>query len=191
MGTERRKFFKKAAALAAGTGVGLATGKASIAATKEELEAFVSLSSTLTGVPASDLPAMVEVQDFAGSTITLREAYLVRLHTAIRSELNELLAAWQSIRQTTNPEASLAEKLKEPGAGRLRAAARQVIKIWYLSTIDKGPPKSDGTNNGQLGGDLGQYQYSVFPELIGAPVQGYSNKPHGYWSLKPVFGKSG
>jgi hypothetical protein len=69
----------------------------------------------------------------------------------------------------------------------MRVAARQIIKIWYLSTIDDPRTGLDakGRSKGQLGGDLGQYQQSAIWPLIGAPVAGYSNFPHGYWQHQP------
>jgi hypothetical protein len=102
-----------------------------------------------------------------------------------------LLAAWRSVQDKPDPETALSEKLAvaDTAGQRLRVAARQVIKIWYLSTIDDPrialDPKQKGKSSTQIGGDLGQYQLSAIWSLIGAPVPGYSNFPHGYWQDKP------
>ena len=154
-------------------------------------EAFVRLSCTLTGMTESELPAMVEQKNATGTSVKLYELYLERLRAAYPAELDELLAMWRSVQDKPDPETALSEKLAGVDAAgqRLRVAARQVIKIWYLSTIDDPrialDPKQKGKNSGQLGGDLGQYQLSAIWSLIGAPVPGYSNFPHGYWKDKP------
>jgi hypothetical protein len=53
-----------------------------------------------------------------------------------------------------------------PKAQRLRLAARQVVKIWYLSMIDDPrtvlDPKKKGRSSKNLGGDLGQYANGAF-----------------------------
>jgi hypothetical protein len=156
-------------------------------------EAFVRLSSLLTGIRESELPALTEQRDALGTPVKLYELYLERLRTAYPGEFAELLAAWGSGQGAADPEAALTEKLTAatPAALRLRVAARQVVKIWYLSTIDDPravlDPKKKGRNNGNLGGDLGQYPSAAIYQLIGAPVPGYSNFQHGYWKDPPAL----
>jgi hypothetical protein len=155
-------------------------------------EAFVQLSSVLTGIRASELPIHTDQRDALGIPVKLYELYLERMRASYPGEFAELLAAWASVQGAANLEAALAAKLTAttPAALRLRVAARQVIKIWYLSTIDdpRAPlnPKN-GRNNGNLGGDLGQYATGTIYHLIGAPVPGYSNFQHGYWQAPPTL----
>jgi len=154
-------------------------------------EAFVRLSCTLTGLTDSELPVMVEQQDPTGVPVKLYEFYFERLRASYPAEFGALLAAWASVQGDPDPAAQLADKLAQadPAGQRLRVAARQVIKIWLLTTIDdpRVPlnPQLRGRNSGQLGGDLGQFQHAAIWKLIGAPAPGYSNFPHGYWVEKP------
>jgi hypothetical protein len=156
-------------------------------------EAFVRLSSVLTGIRESELPVLTDQRDALGTPLKLYELYLERLRAAYPGEFAELLAAWASVQGAADPEAVLTAKLTAatPAALRLRVAARQVVKIWYLSTIDdpRAPldPKKKGRNNGNLGGDLGQYANGAIYHLIGAPVPGYSNFQHGYWKDPPTL----
>jgi hypothetical protein len=137
-----------------------------------------------------ELPAMIEQRDLEGVRVKLYEIYLERLRVAYPAEFGELLAAWRSVQDKPDPEAALAERLAVPTNTRLRIAARQVVKIWYLSTMDDPRiallPKNDGRSEAQIGGDLGQYQHSAIWKLIGAPTSGYSSFPHGYWANKPA-----
>jgi hypothetical protein len=152
-------------------------------------QAFVRLSSVLTGLKESELPGMVEQSDISGTRLKLYEIYFERLRAGYPAELSELLTAWRSVEDNADPEAALTAKLgtSDEAALRMRVAARQIIKIWYLSTIDDPRTGLDakGRSKGQLGGDLGQYQQSAIWPLIGAPVAGYSNFPHGYWQHQP------
>ena len=156
-------------------------------------EAFVRLSSLLTGIRESELPVLTDQRDALGTPLKLYELYLERLRAAYPTEFAELLAAWANVQGVANPEAALTAKLTEAtnAALRLRVAARQIVKIWYLSTIDdpRAPldPKKKGRNNGNLGGDLGQYASGAIYSLIGAPVPGYSNFQHGYWKGPPTL----
>jgi hypothetical protein len=154
-------------------------------------EAFVALSCALTGMKESELPVMVDQQDATGTSVKLYEVYIERLRAAYPAELKELMATWLSIQDAPDPAAALAGKLTVAGTtgDKLRMGARQVIKIWFLSTIDDPRLALDpkGKSSGQLAGDLGQYQHSAIWKLIGAPVPGYSNSPHGYWKDKPTL----
>jgi hypothetical protein len=156
-------------------------------------EAFVRLSSVLTGIRASELPLLSDQRDSLGTELKLYELYFERLRSAYPSEFAELLSAWAIVKDGTDPETALAAKLsqKTPAALQLRVAARQVVKLWYLSTIDDPrkalDPSKKGRNNGNLGGDLGQYASSAIYRLIGAPVPGYSNCQHGYWKDPPTL----
>src|SRR5438132_4595041 len=158
-----------------------------------DLEAFVRLSTTLTGLSASEIPAMVEQQDATGATVKLAELYLQRLRAAYPMEFGDLFTAWRGVQLDPDPNARLSEKFTATDAVglRLRIAARQVIKIWLLSTIDdpwtplSNAAGKEATSTAQLGGDLGQFQNAAIWKLIGAPVQGYSNFQHGYWAEKP------
>jgi hypothetical protein len=156
-------------------------------------ELFVRLSSVLTGVKENDLPTLTEQRDALGTPLKLYEIYLERLRAAYPAEFAELLTVWGSVLGAADPEAALAEKLAAatPAAKRLRVAARQVVKIWYLSTIDDPrltlDPNLKGRSSSQLGGDLGQYPNAVIYKLIGAPVPGYSNLLHGYWKEPPTI----
>jgi len=152
-------------------------------------EVFIRVSCILTGLTDTEIPAGVDQQDATGAPVKLSDLYLQRLRTAYPVEVGDLLAAWRSVQLDPNPQAKLVEKLSTTDSAglRLRIAARQVIKIWYLSTIDDpwSPLGKDGKSATQLGGDLGQFQNSAIWKLIGAPVQGYSNFPHGYWAERP------
>lgn len=188
--TSRRTFFKGAAVVAVGATAGLPGANAQTTSATDH-EAFIRLSMTLTGMTEKELPALVEQRDVEGARLKLYEIYFERLRAAYPTEFRELLAAWRGVQDKPDPETALSEKLAEQGtaAQKLRVAARQVIKIWCLSTIDDPRAALDpkGKNNGQLGGDLGQYQTSAIWKLIGAPVSGYSNFTHGYWANKPVI----
>lgn len=187
--TSRRSFFKTAAAVAVGASAGLPEATAQVTEPATDYEAFVRLSCVLTGLSEKELPSAVEQQDETGGRLKLYEVYLHRVRASYPTEFRELLATWRTVQNAATPETALLDKLAVTGAAgqRLRVAARQVIKIWYLSTIDDPRAALDpkGKNTGQFGGDLGQYQLSAISGLIGAPVPGYSNLPHGYWSSKP------
>lgn len=154
-------------------------------------EAFVRLSSVLTGIRDSELPTHTDQRDALGTPVKLYELYLERLRNAYPSEFAELLAVWGSVQGAADPEAALTAKLtaKTPAALSLRVAARQIIKIWYLSIIDdpRAALETNGRNKGNLGGDLGQYANGAIYHLIGAPVPGYSNFQHGYWKDPPTL----
>lgn len=152
-------------------------------------KAFISLSSALTGLSPVEIPAEVDQQDATGGTIKLADVYLQRLRSAYPVEFGELLATWRALQLDPDASKKLEAKLMaaDDGGQKLRVAARQVIKIWFLSTIDDPLVAlgKDGKSATQLGGDLGQFQNSAIWKLIGAPVQGYSFFPHGYWANKP------
>jgi hypothetical protein len=154
-------------------------------------ESFVRLSCALTALSENELPVMVDQLDATGAQIKLYEVYFERLRAAYPVEFKELLATWLGVQGAADPAAALATKLSVVGpAGQtLRTAARQVVKIWFLSTIDdpRLPLDPKGKSGGQLAGDLGQYQHATIWKLIGAPVPGYSNAPHGYWKDKPTL----
>jgi len=154
-----------------------------------DLEVFVRLSTTLTGLSEGDLPAAVEQRDATGAPVKLAELYLQRLRAAFPVEVGELLATWRGVQLDPDAGARLSERLSASDAGglRLRIAARQLIKIWFLSTIDdpSAALSKEGISAAQLAGDLGQFQHGAIWKLIGAPAQGYSNFPHGYWAEKP------
>jgi hypothetical protein len=187
----RRTFFKGAAVVALGTTAVPASAEAQTTGPAVDYQAFVRLSSTLTGLKESELPAMADQNDTTGTRVRLYQVYADRVRAAYPNEFGELLTVWQAVQGLPDPEAGLSERLGAPGqaAARLRLAARQVIKIWYLSTLDDPnrplDPAKKGKSDGQLGGDLGQYQQSAIWKVLGAPVTGYSNGQHGYWSHKP------
>jgi hypothetical protein len=184
----RRTFFKGAAVAAVGVTAGLPAANAQTLSPTTDHEAFIRLSLTLTGMTEKELPAMVEQRDLEGRRIKLYEIYLERVRAAYPTELADLMTAWRAVQDKPDPEAALTERLSKKENTKLRIAARQIIKIWYLSTMDdpRTALDSKGINNGQLGGDLGQYQQSAIWKLIGAPVTGYSNATHGYWANKPT-----
>jgi hypothetical protein len=188
--TTRRTFFKGAAAVAVGATAPLHDANAQTTNPATDHEAFIRLSVALTGMTEKELPAMIEQRDLEGVRVKLYEIYLERLRVAYPAEFGELLAAWRSVQDKPDPEAALSERLAAPANTRLRIAARQVVKIWYLSTMDDPRiallPKNDGRSEAQIGGDLGQYQHSAIWKLIGAPTSGYSSFPHGYWANKPA-----
>ena len=156
-------------------------------------EAFIRLSCVLTGLKDTEIPADVDQQDATGAPLKLADVYLQRLRAAYPAEFGELFATWRSVQFEPKPVDKLVEMLGATDAAglRLRVAARQVIKIWLLSTIDdpwstlSTEPGKEGTSTSQLGGDLGQFPHGAIWKLIGAPAQGYSNLPHGYWAKKP------
>src|SRR5262245_17334453 len=184
----RRMFFKGAGAVAIGVATTERGAKAQAQDTTDH-EAFVRLSATLTGMKASELPGTVEQSEATGVRVKLYEIYLDRIRSSYPAEWNDLLGAWRSVKDDPNPEAALSARLgmADEAAQRMRVAARQIIKIWYLSTIDDPRLALDakGRSKGQLGGDLGQYEQSAIWRLIGAPVPGYSNLPHGHWTKQP------
>jgi hypothetical protein len=188
MGTTRRRFVGGSSAAALGV-AGATLTAPSKAQEITEHQAFVRLSSVLTGLKETELPEMVEQNDASGIRLRLYEIYFERVRAAYPSELGELLAAWRGIQDSADPEAALAGALaaNDEAAQRMRIAARQITKIWYLSTIDDPRTALDakGRSKGQISGDIGQYQQSVVWPLIGAPPSGYSNLPHGYWQHKP------
>ena len=188
--TSRRTFFKSAAVVAVGATAGLPGANAQTASPTTDHEAFIRLSLTLTGMTEKELPALVEQRDIEGRRIKLYEIYLERVRTAYPTEFADLLTAWRAVQDKPNPEAALSERLSKKENTKLRVAARQVIKIWYLSTMDDPRtalnPKNEGRSEAQIGGDLGQYQQSAIWKLIGAPPTGYSNSTHGYWANKPA-----
>jgi hypothetical protein len=137
----------------------------------------------------AELPEMVEQNDASGVRLRLYEIYFERIRAGYPAELSELIGAWRGVQDNADPEVALAGILSgsDEGVQRMRMAARQIIKIWYLSTIDDPRTALDakGKRKAQIGGDIGQYQQSVVWPLIGAPPSGYSNLPHGYWQHKP------
>ena len=186
--TSRRTFFKSAAVVAVGATAGLPAANAQTTNPATDHEAFIRLSLTLTGMTEKELPATIEQRDIEGVRVKLYEIYMERLRAAYPGEFADLLTAWRAVQDKPDPEAALSERLAKPENTKLRVAARQVIKIWHLSTIDDPRTALDpkGKSTAQIGGDLGQYQLSTIWKLIGAPVPGYSNFPHGYWVNKPT-----
>jgi hypothetical protein len=146
------------------------------------LDEFLEVSAVLTGVRAPELPADVRQQTLDGQPTTLGTIYLDRLQASYPAELGILATAWREVQATADPAAALGARLARPEAAELRKAARQVVKIWYITVIDD---PQDATRRNQRGGDLGQYQHGIVWPLIKAQVQGYSNRQHGYWVSKP------
>ena len=155
------------------------------------LRAFLSISAAITGVPESKLPARAEQTMPTGQKSPLYEIYFERLREAFPNELRQLLQLWVRLGpDDPHAPAKLAAELgkADDAALALRRGARQVAKIWLLSTIDdpqSGLDQNKGTSKAQLGGGFGQHQLAVIFPLIGAPAPGYSNLPHGYWSDVP------
>lgn len=137
-----------------------------------------------------ELPGRNEMTLPTGEKRPLYEIYYERLREAYPSELARLLQLWVRL-NPTDPQApaKLADNLAatDDAALALRRGARQIAKIWLLSTIDDPQValKDNGVSQAQLGGGLGQYQLGVIFPQIGAPAFGYSNLPHGYWSEIP------
>jgi len=186
--TTRRSLITSAALVVAAGNVPKAAAQNAEPAT--DYEAFVRLSCVLTGMSEKELPTNTEQQDEEGTRLKLYEIYFQRIRAAYPAELRELLSVWKTVQNAPNPQTALAQKLSVTGmpAQRLRVAARQIVKIWYLSTIDDPRTALDakGKSSSQIGGDIGQYQLSAIWGLIGAPVPGYSNFNHGYWAEKPI-----
>jgi hypothetical protein len=153
-------------------------------------EAFLTVSAALTGLDRTELPEKVPQRKITGKAVTLGEIYFDRLKADWDATFVKLLDYWKSIQSDPDPAATLTQKLGEynDDAKDLRVAARQVCKIWYLSIIDATIDAGTGAPKGQKAGDLGQFQNAVIYSIIGAPVSGYSNLPHGYWRTKPAFG---
>ena len=174
------------------TRIGETAGSTKPVGREASLRAFLSISAAITGVPESELPARIEQTLPTGERQPLYEIFYDRVRAAYPTELVRLLQLWVRL-DPSQPDAAgkLAAELGKSGdaALALRMAARQIAKIWFLSTIDDpqaGLDKEKGTSRSQLGGGLGQYQLAVIYPLIGAPVSGYSNLPHGYWSEHPA-----
>lgn len=174
------------------TRIGETAGSTKPVGREVSLRAFLSISVAITGVLENDLPARIEQTLPTGEKQPLYEIFYDRVRAAYPTELVRLLQLWVRL-DPSQPDAAskLAAELGKTGdaALALRLAARQIAKIWFLSTIDDPQAaldKEKGTSRSQLGGGLGQYQLAVIFPLIGAPVSGYSNLPHGYWSEQPA-----
>src|SRR5262245_16566828 len=130
--TNRRAFLRTATAVAVGATAGLPERAAEAADAATEYEAFVRLSSVLTGLSEKELPSSIDQQDEEGTRFKLYEIYFQRVRISYPTEFRELLATWRTVQNAANPEQALAEKLAATGAAaqRLRVAARQVIKLW-------------------------------------------------------------
>lgn len=137
------------------------------------LDEFLEVSTVLTGVSEQALPADARQQTPDGRSTTLGTIYLDRLQASYPAELGTLATAWREVKATADPAAALGARLARPEAADLRKAARQVVKIWYITVIDD---PQDTTRRNQLGGDLGQYQHGIVWHLIKAQVQGYSKR---------------
>ena len=150
-----------------------------------ELDSFIGLSMALTGLSSTEIPSAAQIRDVSGAAVSLAQVYLDRLRKAYPTEFADLLSKWMQIEGSPDPDSALGALLASEAGARL--AAREIVKIWYLSTIDDPmkPIDATGKSAGQLGGDLGQFQLSAMWKLIGAPVPGYSNLPHGYWINPP------
>src|SRR5215211_8840895 len=143
-------------------------------------ENFIELSAMLSGVSATDLPAGEKQRTADGDETTLGQIYLDRLQASYPAGLDALAAAWQAAKATPDPVAHLQDQLTLPEAADLRNAARQIVKIWYLTIIDD---PQDAKK--QLSGDLGQYQHGIVWKLIKAHAPAYSFQQYGYWASKP------
>jgi hypothetical protein len=104
-----------------------------------EHQAFLRLSSVLTGMKQAELPEMVEQNDASGVRLRLYEIYFERIRAGYPAELSELLGAWRGVQDNADSEVALAGILSgsDEGVQRMRVAARQIIKIWYLSTTGR------------------------------------------------------
>jgi hypothetical protein len=143
-------------------------------------ENFIELSAVLSGVSATELPAGEKQRTADGDDTTLGQIYLDRLQTSYADELDALAAAWEAAKAAPDPMAHLQDQLTRPEAAELRKAARQIVKIWYLTIIDD---PQDAKK--QLSGDLGQYQHGIVWRLIRAHAPAYSYQQYGYWASKP------
>jgi len=144
------------------------------------LEDFIELSAVLTGVSATELPAGEKQRTADGRETTLGQIYLDRLQASYPTKLDALATAWQAAKAAPDPLAELQDQLASPEAADSRKAARQVVKIWYLTIIDD---PQDAKK--QLSGDLGQYQHGIVWKLIKAHAPAYSFQQYGYWASKP------
>ncbi len=143
---------------------------------------FTDLSVALTGVSEDQLPAKLKRRVADGREQEIRQIYLERLQASYAAEMEALSNVWQAAKATPDPVAELGKRFSQPDAQNLRTAAREVIKIWYLTIIDD---PQDPARKKQLAGDLGQYQLGVVWNLINAHAPAYSFRRNGYWSAKP------
>lgn len=149
---------------------------------------FIDLSEVLTGISKDSLRARPKQKTVAGEELELGEVYLNRVEVSFAAELSALATAWQEAKAAADPLAELRSRLTHPDAKNLRLAARQVIRIWYLSIIDAtvaGNLAKAPKDRAQDGGDLGQYQQSVVWDVVKAHVPAYSNRQYGHWAAKP------
>ena len=147
-----------------------------------DIQDFTDLSVALTGVTENELPAKLKQRVANGQEQEVRQIYLDRIQLSYAKEMEALADAWQAAKATSDPVAELSKRFSQPDAQNLRTAAREVIKIWYLTIIDD---PQDPTRKKQLGGDVGQFQLGIVWNLIKAHAPAYSFQPHGYWSAKP------
>ena len=143
-------------------------------------ENFIELSAMLSGVSATELPAGEKQRTADGDEATLGQIYLDRLQASYPAGLDALAAAWEAAKAAPDPMAHLRDQLTRPEAADLRKAARQIVKIWYLTIIDD---PQDAKK--QLSGDLGQYQHGIVWRLIRAHAPAYSFQQYGYWASNP------
>lgn len=91
--------------------------------------------------------------------------------------LDDLLGAYRAATGGKGPLAMLIAQFDgDPDGQRLRFAAQQVVRIWYLSEFfDPGGGLQSG----------GHFLDAALYRVIDAHTPGYSDLPHGYWTKPP------
>lgn len=127
------------------------------------LQEFLELSELLTGQKSLDA--------------AVGDDYRRRLESAPGSALGELLVAYGKVATTKDPLGGLVALMTGDAAGqRLRAAAQQIVRIWYLSEF------------ADLAGGVagaGHFLDSALYSVIEAHPPSYSDRPYGYWAREP------
>lgn len=133
------------------------------------LATFVSLSSALTGVDASQLKPQVD-------PIGIAQSYFdVLAKSASASDLSKLALLFQS---NSDPVQAASTVLSDPEVGNL---ARSILKLWLLGAWydPKSPTEAVSVVSAQA------YKESLVWKVMQSHPMGYSMFTFGYWSKPP------
>ena len=127
------------------------------------IQDFMKLSKLLTGIDTLDA--------------SVGDDYRRQLERTPGLGLSELLATYRDVAAGAQPLDELMKRLGNDQAGqRLRFAAQQIVRIWYLSEyVDV---------NGTLSG-AGHFLDSALYQVLEAHPPAFSDRPHGYWAKPP------
>lgn len=133
------------------------------------LPVFVSLSSALTGVAASQLKPQID-------PIGIAEQYLAILTAKVDAALLTKLAA--AFNNPADPKAAAAAILATPDLGPV---ARSIIKLWLLGSwyAPANPTSAVQVVSAQA------YKESLVWRIMQSHPMGYSMFTFGYWAEQP------